>query len=183
MVKDVDQGVELYDRELKCGASSICFAFAFRFFYSYCDLFIYFRAVSTTLFSIFQLFFYVFVYRFVSVFPPVFFFLSFQVYTWGDKENGVVGHTNADGHQYLPRMLESLQAKTVKQVAACGFHTAALTDAGEIFTWGEGKGFVGSVLDTGVGRGGGGYGTHATVKVPSFFILRLKCIPHPKNYL
>lgn len=62
-----------------------------------------------------------------------------QVYTWGDKENGVVGHTNADGHQYLPRMLESLQAKTVKQVAACGFHTAALTDAGEIFTWGEGK--------------------------------------------
>lgn len=61
-----------------------------------------------------------------------------QVYTWGDKENGVVGHTNADGHQYLPRMLESLQAKTVKQVAACGFHTAALTDAGEMFTWGEG---------------------------------------------
>lgn len=61
------------------------------------------------------------------------------MYTWGDKENGVVGHTNADGHQYLPRMLESLQAKTVKQVAACGFHTAALTDAGEIFTWGEGK--------------------------------------------
>eukprot|EP00752_Nemacystus_decipiens_P017544 g15723.t1 len=62
-----------------------------------------------------------------------------KVYTWGDKENGVVGHTNADGHQYLPRMLDSLQAKTVKQVAACGFHTAALTDAGEIFTWGEGK--------------------------------------------
>lgn len=62
-----------------------------------------------------------------------------QVYTWGDKENGVVGHTNADGHQYLPRMLESLQAKIVKQVAACGFHTAALTDVGEIFTWGEGE--------------------------------------------
>lgn len=36
-------------------------------------------------------------------------------------------------------MLESLQAKTVKQVAACGFHTAALTDSGEIFTWGEGE--------------------------------------------
>ena len=51
----------------------------------------------------------------------------------------MVGHTTADGHQYLPRMLESLQTKTVKQVAACGFHTAALTDAGEIFTWGEGE--------------------------------------------
>lgn len=50
----------------------------------------------------------------------------------------MVGHTNADGHQYLPRMLESLQAKVVKQVAACGFHTAALTEAGEVFTWGEG---------------------------------------------
>lgn len=67
------------------------------------------------------------------------FLLIFQVYTWGDKENGVVGHTNANGHQYLPRVLDSLHTKTVKQVAACGFHTAALTDAGEIYTWGEGK--------------------------------------------
>lgn len=50
-----------------------------------------------------------------------------------------MGHTNADGHQYLPRMLETLQAKIVKQVAACGFHTAALTESGEVFTWGEGN--------------------------------------------
>ncbi|CAM9211439.1 unnamed protein product, partial [Choristocarpus tenellus] len=62
-----------------------------------------------------------------------------QVYTWGDKENGVVGHTDSDGHQYVPRMLESLRGKLMKQVAACGFHTAALTDKGEVFTWGEGK--------------------------------------------
>lgn len=73
--------------------------------------------------------------------------LYVKVYTWGDKENGVVGHQNSEGHQYLPRTLESLQAKTVKQVAACGFHTAALTDVGEVFTWGEGMCFW---------RGGGG---------------------------
>ncbi|CAN0285211.1 unnamed protein product, partial [Discosporangium mesarthrocarpum] len=62
-----------------------------------------------------------------------------QVYTWGDKENGVVGHTDSDGHQHVPRILDSLRGKRVKQITACGFHTAALANEGEVFTWGEGK--------------------------------------------
>eukprot|EP00639_Heterosigma_akashiwo_P016685 CAMPEP_0206393448 /NCGR_PEP_ID=MMETSP0294-20121207/20727_1 /ASSEMBLY_ACC=CAM_ASM_000327 /TAXON_ID=39354 /ORGANISM="Heterosigma akashiwo, Strain CCMP2393" /LENGTH=253 /DNA_ID=CAMNT_0053847053 /DNA_START=168 /DNA_END=925 /DNA_ORIENTATION=- len=62
-----------------------------------------------------------------------------EVYTWGDKENGVVGHGETEGHQYLPRAVEALRDKPVKQVAACGFHTAVLTERGEAYTWGEGK--------------------------------------------
>lgn len=64
---------------------------------------------------------------------------SGALYTWGDKENGVAGHGETEGHQYLPRLLESMAAKRVAQISACGFHTAIVTDAGELFTWGEGK--------------------------------------------
>ncbi|GLE06225.1 hypothetical protein PINS_up015467 [Pythium insidiosum] len=62
-----------------------------------------------------------------------------DVYTWGDKENGVSGHGDTDGHQYLPRVVEELRGQHVKQISACGFHTAALTESGEVFTFGEGK--------------------------------------------
>ncbi|TYZ64576.1 hypothetical protein PybrP1_001487 [[Pythium] brassicae (nom. inval.)] len=62
-----------------------------------------------------------------------------DVYTWGDKENGVSGHGETEGQQYLPSSLEELRGKSVKQISACGFHTAALTDAGEVYTFGDGK--------------------------------------------
>ncbi|KAF0719156.1 Aste57867_1246 [Aphanomyces stellatus] len=62
-----------------------------------------------------------------------------DVYTWGDKENGVSGQGDTDGHQYLPCAVEELKNKGIKQIAACGFHTAALSDKGELFTFGEGK--------------------------------------------
>ena len=60
-------------------------------------------------------------------------------YTWGDKENGVAGHGDTEGHQYTPKLLERLSGKKVVQLSACGFHTGCLTDMGEVFTWGEGK--------------------------------------------
>ena len=50
-----------------------------------------------------------------------------DVYTWGDQENGVAGHGETEGHQYLPRLVAALRDKESIQVAACGFHTAALT--------------------------------------------------------
>jgi len=61
------------------------------------------------------------------------------LYTWGDKENGVAGHGDTEGHQYTPKLLERLAGKKVVQLSACGFHTGCLTDNGEIYTWGEGK--------------------------------------------
>lgn len=62
-----------------------------------------------------------------------------DVYTWGDKENGVSGHGEIEGHQYLPRIVEELKGLGVQQVSACGFHTAALSSSGDVYTFGEGK--------------------------------------------
>ncbi|EQC36786.1 hypothetical protein SDRG_05620 [Saprolegnia diclina VS20] len=62
-----------------------------------------------------------------------------DVYTWGDKENGVSGHGDTDGHQYLPCAVDELKDKSIMQIAACGFHTAALSEEGELYTFGEGK--------------------------------------------
>ena len=51
---------------------------------------------------------------------------------WGDKENGVAGHGDTEGHQYTPKLLERLSGKKVVQLSACGFHTGCLTDMGEV---------------------------------------------------
>ncbi|DAZ94414.1 TPA: hypothetical protein N0F65_003443 [Lagenidium giganteum] len=64
---------------------------------------------------------------------------NMDVYTWGDKENGVSGHGDTDGHQYLPCRVEELRGNNIKQISACGFHTACLSENGEVYTFGEGK--------------------------------------------
>ena len=62
-----------------------------------------------------------------------------KLYSWGDKENGVAGHGDSEGHQYTPKLLEKLSDETIVQLSACGFHTGCITKDGEVFTWGEGK--------------------------------------------
>lgn len=62
-----------------------------------------------------------------------------KLYTWGDKENGVAGHGDTEGHQYKPKLLETLGDEYIVQLSACGFHTGCITQDGEVFTWGEGK--------------------------------------------
>ncbi|GBG27678.1 RCC1 and BTB domain-containing protein 2 [Hondaea fermentalgiana] len=62
-----------------------------------------------------------------------------DVYAWGDRDNGVSGHGDIEGHQYFPRKLKALERRNVCQIAACGFHTGAVTQEGQVFTWGEGK--------------------------------------------
>ena len=52
--------------------------------------------------------------------------------SWGDKENGVAGHGDTEGHQYTPKLLDRLSGKKVVQLSACGFHTGCLTDMGEV---------------------------------------------------
>jgi len=58
------------------------------------------------------------------------------LYSWGDKENGVAGHGEVEGHQYTPRLVERLAGKRIVQLSACGFHTGCLTDNLELYTWG-----------------------------------------------
>lgn len=59
------------------------------------------------------------------------------LYTWGDKENGVAGHGDTEGHQYTPKLLERMAGKRVIQLSACGFHTGCLTDSHEVYTVSE----------------------------------------------
>ena len=75
-----------------------------------------------------------------------------QVYSWGDRENGVAGHGEVEGHQhqYIPKLIESLSTVCVVQISACGFHTGCLSKDGKVYTWGEGK----------FGRLGGGNERH-----------------------
>lgn len=64
-----------------------------------------------------------------------------NVYTWGDKENGVSGHgeDHTEGQQYLPKIIDDLVEIEVVQISACGFHSAVLTKDGQVYTFGEGK--------------------------------------------
>lgn len=41
------------------------------------------------------------------------------LYTFGDKENGVVGHGETEGHQYTPRLVERLAGKRIVQLSVC----------------------------------------------------------------
>lgn len=38
-----------------------------------------------------------------------------------------------------PRMIEALRGKVIVKVAAGGAHSAAITDQGELYTWGKGR--------------------------------------------
>lgn len=57
-----------------------------------------------------------------------------EVFTWGSNREGQLGYTSVDT-QPTPRRVTTLKARIVA-VAAANKHSAVLTDAGEIFTWG-----------------------------------------------
>jgi len=42
---------------------------------------------------------------------------SGRLFTWGDKENGVAGHGETEGHQYTPREVERLRDKRIVQLS------------------------------------------------------------------
>ena len=46
--------------------------------------------------------------------------------------------TGVQQHELLPRLVESLAAKKVVSAAASDSHTAVWTDAGDLFTFGNG---------------------------------------------
>eukprot|EP00899_Mesostigma_viride_P002075 jgi/Mesvir1/11869/Mv00215-RA.3 len=61
-----------------------------------------------------------------------------DVYTWGDGVGGVLGHGDEEG-QCLPRLVAWATPGVCVRSLACGtWHTACTTEAGELYTWGEG---------------------------------------------
>lgn len=43
--------------------------------------------------------------------------LTGALYTWGDKENGVTGHGETEGHQYTPRLVDRLAGRRIVQLS------------------------------------------------------------------
>ncbi|XP_071532835.1 E3 ubiquitin-protein ligase HERC2 isoform X2 [Panulirus ornatus] len=61
-----------------------------------------------------------------------------DVYSWGEGDDGKLGHGNKSPHD-RPRLVETLQGKGVVEIACGGAHSAAITSAGELYTWGKGR--------------------------------------------
>ncbi|XP_021715226.1 uncharacterized protein LOC110683186 [Chenopodium quinoa] len=62
---------------------------------------------------------------------------SGEVFTWGSNREGQLGYASVDT-QPTPRRVSSLKSKIVA-VAAANKHTAAVSETGEVFTWGCNK--------------------------------------------
>ncbi|XP_019763936.2 probable E3 ubiquitin-protein ligase HERC1 isoform X1 [Dendroctonus ponderosae] len=61
-----------------------------------------------------------------------------QVYSWGDGDYGKLGHGNCTTHKQPERILGPFIGRFVKYVNAGYRHSAAVTDDGFLWTWGEG---------------------------------------------
>lgn len=61
-----------------------------------------------------------------------------EVYSWGEAEDGKLGHGNRSPCD-RPRVIESLRGTEVVDVAAGGAHSACVTAAGDLYTWGKGR--------------------------------------------
>ncbi|CAA7406835.1 unnamed protein product [Spirodela intermedia] len=73
-----------------------------------------------------------------------------DIFTWGYGGFGALGHS-VYSRELLPRRVIGPWHESISQLATSGAHTAAVSDSGELFTWGrdEGEGRLG------LGPGGG----------------------------
>ncbi|CEM10127.1 unnamed protein product [Vitrella brassicaformis CCMP3155] len=60
-----------------------------------------------------------------------------SVYTWGMGLSGRLGHGD-ETDRYVPTSVEGLAVVQVTQVCCGGHHTAAVTESGQMYTWGGG---------------------------------------------
>eukprot|EP00960_Hanusia_phi_P059775 764283-Hanusia_phi.AAC.5 len=61
-----------------------------------------------------------------------------KVYSWGYNDSRQTGHGTEDLSDWEPRWIRALETVKVVQIAAGEDHSVALTDRGEVFTWGRG---------------------------------------------
>lgn len=61
-----------------------------------------------------------------------------EVYSWGEGDDGKLGHGNKSSCE-RPRVIEILRGKEVVDIACGGAHSACITAAGELYTWGKGR--------------------------------------------
>ena len=61
-----------------------------------------------------------------------------DVFSWGEGDEGKLGHDNKNSCD-RPRVIDALRGKDVIDISCGGAHSAAITSAGELFTWGKGR--------------------------------------------
>ncbi|KAI7758163.1 hypothetical protein M8C21_007275, partial [Ambrosia artemisiifolia] len=64
--------------------------------------------------------------------------LSGELYTWGNGHFGILGHGNEISHWVPKRVNGPLEGIHVSFISCGPFHTAAVTSAGQLFTFGDG---------------------------------------------
>ncbi|KAG5577606.1 hypothetical protein H5410_057740 [Solanum commersonii] len=64
--------------------------------------------------------------------------LSGDLYTWGDGDFGLLGHGNAVSHWVPKRVNGPLEGIHVSYISCGPWHTAVVTSAGQLFTFGDG---------------------------------------------
>lgn len=94
---------------------------------------------------------------------------SGDVFTWGYGGFGALGHY-VYHRELLPRQVKGAWEGKILHIATSGAHTAAITDSGELYTWGRDEG------DGRLGLGsGGGPGEAGSLSVPS----KVNALPVP----
>lgn len=66
------------------------------------------------------------------------FFYIIQILSWGDGEDGKLGHGDTLTLD-TPKLIDSLLSKRIFYIACGGAHSAAITSEGELYTWGQGQ--------------------------------------------
>ncbi|XP_044756783.1 probable E3 ubiquitin-protein ligase HERC1 [Coccinella septempunctata] len=61
-----------------------------------------------------------------------------EVYSWGDGDYGKLGHGNCITHKQPEKITGPFVGKKIKYVNAGYRHSAAITEDGKLYTWGEG---------------------------------------------
>lgn len=69
----------------------------------------------------------------------VYVLVATEVFSWGSGANYQLGTGNAC-IQKLPCKVDRLHDSFIKLISAAKFHSIAITDRGEVFSWGFGRG-------------------------------------------
>ena len=57
-----------------------------------------------------------------------------EVFSWGDNFRGQLGHGDEKARN-VPTKVEALDGRVIIKMSCGGYHTAVLTDKGELLTW------------------------------------------------
>ena len=60
------------------------------------------------------------------------------MFSWGEGDDGKLGHGNRNSLD-IPREVDALRCKRLRDIACGSSHSAAITSSGELYTWGLGE--------------------------------------------